>query len=385
MNISYLDKTGLNEVWEKAKDSFADKVNVENELSKKIELPSGGSEGDYLIKTSTGVGWGNGSSNDPSSGYMEAYISGYLNSYRNNYKTYATYTSRINYGVSMSTKGTSGSEQVATYPYASFKFDTKGLYQITTVVTDGNTNGNFQDHINGGSDISCGIRTITFPGHTLPTPLKHTSTLVDDQTTNEFIFVVNSTSQTLSLMLTPYYDTSIYAEFEIKKLANLGGADLFFKGRYSAQTSSIGLHESFFGTTYRVDTNSKNVYNRILSNGISSSLNDSTLQITLPVNYLYKININFSCSSSTDSDSDSKWDIGIQLPYGVMTNIKLNTTGSSSEYEWRADQGQDLTFSFDELRTIETNRVLKVQLKPLQYSGLHEKHVDIDIQSIEKF
>ena len=386
MNISYLDKTGLNEVWEKAKDSFADKVNVENELSKKIELPSGGSEGDYLIKTSSGVGWGSGSSSsDPSEGYMGAYISGKLSSYRSDYRTYATYTSDMNYGISMSTQGTSGSQQVSTYPYARFTFSSTGLYQIKTVVTDNNTNATFGSRINGGTDTHCGIRTITFPGDTLPTPLHHTNPSTDKQTTNEFIFAVNNVSETLSLMLIPYYDTQISATFEIKKLENLGGADLYFKGRYMAQTSRNGLQEAFFGTTYRVDIASTNIYNHIISNGITSSLSDSILTLTLPVNYLYKININFSCESLTDSDNDSQWDIGVQFPYGTLTDIKLNTTNSNSIYEWWSNKGLDLTFNFDEVRTIEQNRLLKVQLKPLVYSGLHTKYCNVDVQSIEKF
>lgn len=54
---NYLDKTGLSQLWEKAKAAFADKITTQTELDKKFELPSGGSNGQILAKASSGVRW----------------------------------------------------------------------------------------------------------------------------------------------------------------------------------------------------------------------------------------------------------------------------------------------------------------------------------------
>ena len=55
----HLDEEGLSQVWSKATNKFADKETTETELNKKFELPSGGTEGQVLTKTSSGVSWSN--------------------------------------------------------------------------------------------------------------------------------------------------------------------------------------------------------------------------------------------------------------------------------------------------------------------------------------
>lgn len=55
----HLDEEGLSQVWSKAKNKFADKETTEIELNKKFELPSGGTEGQVLTKTSSGASWSN--------------------------------------------------------------------------------------------------------------------------------------------------------------------------------------------------------------------------------------------------------------------------------------------------------------------------------------
>lgn len=55
----HLDEEGLSQVWSKAKNKFADKETTEAELIKKFELPSGGTEGQVLTKTSSGASWSN--------------------------------------------------------------------------------------------------------------------------------------------------------------------------------------------------------------------------------------------------------------------------------------------------------------------------------------
>lgn len=54
---NYLDKTGLSQLWEKAKAAFADKTTTQTELDKKFELPSGGNNGQVLSKTDSGTAW----------------------------------------------------------------------------------------------------------------------------------------------------------------------------------------------------------------------------------------------------------------------------------------------------------------------------------------
>lgn len=55
----YLNKIGLSHLWEKAKAKFADKLTTETELNKKFELPTGGTVGQVLSKTSSGTEWKN--------------------------------------------------------------------------------------------------------------------------------------------------------------------------------------------------------------------------------------------------------------------------------------------------------------------------------------
>lgn len=75
----YLNKTGLSQLWNKAKAAFADKTNTENELSKKFELPSGGEEGQFLMKTSGGTGWGVPStSSEDSNEFLDTFFFGSL-------------------------------------------------------------------------------------------------------------------------------------------------------------------------------------------------------------------------------------------------------------------------------------------------------------------
>ena len=56
-DIKHLDKEGLSKVWGKAKAAFSDKVETQNALNKKFELPSGGTVGQVLTKTESGTQW----------------------------------------------------------------------------------------------------------------------------------------------------------------------------------------------------------------------------------------------------------------------------------------------------------------------------------------
>lgn len=56
-DIEYLNKNGLTRVWNKAKNKFADAATTTAELNKKFVLPSGGSVGQVLTKTSSGTAW----------------------------------------------------------------------------------------------------------------------------------------------------------------------------------------------------------------------------------------------------------------------------------------------------------------------------------------
>lgn len=56
-DIKHLDKEGLSQVWTKAKAAFSDKVETQNALNKKFELPSGGTVGQVLTKTESGTQW----------------------------------------------------------------------------------------------------------------------------------------------------------------------------------------------------------------------------------------------------------------------------------------------------------------------------------------
>lgn len=60
-SIKHLDEEGLSKVWGKAKAAFSDKVETQNALNKKFELPSGGTAGQVLTKTEDGVVWADGS------------------------------------------------------------------------------------------------------------------------------------------------------------------------------------------------------------------------------------------------------------------------------------------------------------------------------------
>lgn len=55
----YLDETGLSQVWNKSKTYFADKESVNSELSKKINFPLNGTDGQVLIKNGNTSKWGN--------------------------------------------------------------------------------------------------------------------------------------------------------------------------------------------------------------------------------------------------------------------------------------------------------------------------------------
>lgn len=66
MPFDYLNKTGLNRVWEKSKNAFADKASTEIELNKKFVLPENGTVGQVLTKSSDGAVW-----DDISSGNLE--------------------------------------------------------------------------------------------------------------------------------------------------------------------------------------------------------------------------------------------------------------------------------------------------------------------------
>lgn len=54
----YLDETGLSQVWNKSKTHFADKESVNLELSKKIDFPPNGNDGQVLIKNGNASEWG---------------------------------------------------------------------------------------------------------------------------------------------------------------------------------------------------------------------------------------------------------------------------------------------------------------------------------------
>lgn len=64
---NYLNSAGLSKLWNKAKAAFANKTTVEQQLSKKLDIPAGGNVGEVLTKTERGSEWApvsSGSSQD---------------------------------------------------------------------------------------------------------------------------------------------------------------------------------------------------------------------------------------------------------------------------------------------------------------------------------
>lgn len=97
----YLNKTGLTKLWAKAKAAFADKESTNTELAKKFELPSGGTTGQILTKTDTGVKWADPLSNsDIPSSYLYAGVNGKNNNTvleGHSYKNFTISNKQINF------------------------------------------------------------------------------------------------------------------------------------------------------------------------------------------------------------------------------------------------------------------------------------------------
>lgn len=123
-SFKHLDEEGLSKVWGKAKAAFSDKVETQNALNKKFELPSGGTVGQVLTKTEDGTAW-----NDASSGSSES----------NEYNEYAYYIQETAVSgahtryVNMSQASFNGVNleyQAGGHAYVSFT--SNGLYRFTS-------------------------------------------------------------------------------------------------------------------------------------------------------------------------------------------------------------------------------------------------------------
>ena len=387
MNISYLDKTGLSDVWNKAKSLFANKSDVETELNKKFELPSGGAENDVLTKTASGIVWKSvsASADDSSKGYGTSYIDGTIDSTRDSRKVNVTNTVDRNRGITASYNGTNGSQSYPTFRKVVFSFTETGVYKISLNLTywDRSAGSDEYDvnHI-GGADGS-GYRYIIYPGYTNPYALPTTFSSASGSTistgTYEDIFSVTDATQKLTMLMVPASYDSIDTEYKIIKIANLGGAlGTFFTGKYKAQNSRDLLEASPLG--YYTGSGSKIKFiNEFSAGGITASVSGAKLTVNLPSDYLYKMSIAYSTISST-SDNKNDWTINYKFPYDKQKSILINEYGS-----WDPSNNNTYTVSYDDYRVNTSGQVLTVTLKPLNASGNDTITLKVNITALEKY
>lgn len=391
----YLNKVGLSRLWEKAKAKFADKSTTETELNKKFELPSGGNSGNFLAKTDSGTEWKNVelSGSDPSQGYAEDYISGTIDASRDSDGLRITYTdSLLNWGGIIKTiVGKNGATLYSSYRYLEFSFPSTGLYHIKVHLRESYSSSsvpNINGYINNNVSDD-GVRSITFPGNSKPTPMNATY----DHSTNyvisedEYIFAVNDISETLDLRTVPIYNNQLSGDYEIKKIANLGGADPYFYANYRAYDTTYGLYTDHIGYTrsnvYPYQSN--NPYNTIISNGITQSIaSNDVAVITLPANCLYSINIVFS-TNEQNTDNYNDINLGIWVPYNTaIKQIRLNASSSGNYIKWDPSVNNTLSFLYEEVRILNAEELIKIRMHPLNELS-YSVNCKVSIKALEKF
>lgn len=380
---SYLDKNGLTILWNKAKNIFANK----SDLNGKIDIPSGGNENDVLTKTSSGIVWKSvsASADDSSKGYGTSYIDGDIDSTRNSHKVNVTNTVDRKRGITASYDGTDGSESYSTFRKVVFSFTETGVYKISLNLTylDRSAGSDEYDanHIGGSDDY--GYRYIIYPGYTnpyaLPTILSSTSGSTISTGTYENIFSVTDTTQKLTMLMVPASYDSIGTEYKIIKIANLGGAlGTFFTGKYRAQNSKDLLEAMPLG--YYTGSGSKIKFiNEFSAGGITASVSGAKLTVNLPSDYLYKISIAYSTASSS-SDNKNDWTINYKFPYDKQKSILINDSSS-----WDPSNNSTYTVSYDEYRVNTSGQVLTATLKPLNASGNTGITLSVNITALEKY
>lgn len=383
----YLDSSGLSTLWNKAKAAFANKAEIETELNKKFELPSGGAENDVLTKTASGIVWksASASADDSSKGYGTSYIDGDIDSTRNAYKVNVTNTVDRKRGITASYNGTNGSENYSTFRKVVFSFAETGVYKISLKLTYVNRSagedGSDANHIGGSSNS--GYRYIIYPRYTnpyaLPTILSSTNGSTISTGTYENIFSVTDTAQTLIMLMVPTYNDSISTQYKIIKIANLGGAlETFFTGKYWAQNSKDLLEAGPLG--YYTGSGSKIKFiNEFSAGGITASVSGAKLTVNLPSDYLYKMSIAYSTASNT-SDNKNDWTIKYKFPYDNEKSILINDSSS-----WDPSNNMTYTVSYDEYRVNTSGQALTATLKPLNASGNTGITLQVNITALEKY
>lgn len=385
----YLNKAGLSHLWEKAKAKFADKSTTETELNKKFELPSGGSSGNFLAKTDSGTEWKNVelSGSDPSQGYAEDYISGTIDATRVYYELTVQYKDGLLSwgGITKAIVGNNGGTTYNKYRYLKFSFSSTGLYCIKVNLSEYYNSNRTADINNYTSVDNAGVRSITFPGNSKPTPMKAIQSSSYVNTTDEYIFAVNDISETLALRTVPMYNQSLSGNYEIKKIADLGGADPYFYAEYEAYDTTNGLYTNNIGYTRTSATDSSNPYNTIISNGITQNIaSDDVAVIILPANCLYSINIEFT-TNKNNTDTYNSINLGIWLPYNTaIKQIRLNASSSGNYIGWDPSVKNTLSFLYEEVRILNTEELIKIRMHPLNNlsSSIGCK---VSIKALEKF
>lgn len=387
MNISYLDKTGLSNVWNKAKSLFANKSDVETELNKKFELPSGGAENDVLTKTASGIVWKSASTSadDSSKGYGTSYIDGDIDSTRIDYMVNVTNTVDRNRGITASYDGTNGSQNYSTFRKVVFSFTETGVYKISLNLTykDRNAGDDEFDANHIGGTYTSGYRYIIYPRYTkpyaLPTILSSASGSTISTGTYEDIFSVTDATQKLTMLMVPAYGDSIGIQYKIIKIANLGGAlGTFFTGKYQARNSKDLLEASPLG--YYTGSGSKIKFiNEFSAGGITASVSGAKLTVNLPSDYLYKMSIAYSTNSDASGTSHD-WTINYKFPYDEQKSILFNNSSS-----WDPSNNSTYTVSYDEYRVNTSGQVLTATLKPLIATAPAPITLRVNITALEKY
>lgn len=360
---NYLNKVGLSHLWEKAKAKFADKSTTEIELNKKFELPSGGSENDVLTKTASGTSWKSVSSSDNSTdGYGTSIISGTLSSDRAE-KNAVTVTNQVERlrGISATFAGANNATTYSTFRRLDLSFTETGVYKITLhmsyTIVDSAYDKNINDVNSGNKSNTYGYRYIIYPGYTDSYALG-----AIDPSTKEYdyeqYFSVTDTSQTLRLMIVPYYYSGyIDTNYSVIKIADLGGAsEVYFYGQYYSEDTNNILAPDAFGKTYITNNSTLKFVNEFHGGGITSSISGGKLTINIPSDYLYTMELQFSTSSDS-SDVKNDWTINYKLPYFSQQTIGLGDT-------WRPSVNNKRTISFEDCRVNTSGQTVTITLKP---------------------
>ena len=383
MNISYLNKTGLSNVWNKAKSLFANKSDVETELNKKFELPSGGAENDVLTKTASGTIWKSVSSSDNSTdGYGTSIISGTLISNRYE-KDEVAVTNQIDKerGISAAFAGANNATTYSTFRRLDLSFTETGVYKITLHM-DYTTSSSLQDkNINtvnsGNKNNDYGYRYIIYPGYTDSYALGSIDTSTKQYDYEEY-FSVTDTNQTLRLMIVPYYYSGlITTTYNIIKIADLGGAsEVYFYGKYYSQDTKNILMPSVFGNTSISNNSSLKFLNEFYGGGITSSISGGKLTINVPSDYLYTMKIQFTTSSDS-ADNKYDWTINYKFPYCSQQKIEPGTT-------WRPNLNNIYTVSFEDCRVNTSGQTATITLKPLN-DNVTSINLQVAITALKKY